>query len=159
MAINVPEVLPTMPLLEADVLSELDDYGIWDITSTEPLIGIKGIIKEAALFVSTHYDFKGSKYDPAQLYAFPRKDINDTYNYELPECVKAAQMAVIIETLRPCEETGIKQLGIVRGSKRIGDYLYESEFSTNPFMLKMNAILEPVLNNNGLNEFLIEDQI
>jgi hypothetical protein len=158
MAVIAPDPLPVMYINEADVLSELDDYGIRDITSTEPVIGLRGIIKEAALFISTHFDFKGVKCEPTQLLAFPRKEINDSYNYEIPECVKLAQMIYVVDILTPCESNWLSSFGVNKSMQRIGEYWKEQEFSTNPFMLKLNSVLEPLLNNDGLNEFLVGDE-
>lgn len=159
MALIRPEVLPTMPVLEADVLSELDDYGIRDITETDPIIGLKGFIKEAALFISTHFDFKGVRCEKTQLYAFPREEIDEVYDYEIPERVKVAQMAYLIEVLKPCEETGVSQIGLIKSKRKMGETWDERFYSTNPFMLKLNAILEPLLKTEGLQEFVVETDI
>lgn len=149
-----------MLLLKSAILSALDDYGIRDITSSNPVVGLDGIIKDAAIFVSTNFDFKGIKSDPTSIYAFPRDEVNEDnpLNYT-PECVNEAMMLYVIESLRNCN-TGrnpVSAFGAGTVNTRIGRVWDERELSTNPLYISMLAIMEPVLKNEGLQTFDIED--
>lgn len=145
-----------MLLDETTVLDALDDYGIRDLTSPIPVVGLKGIIKDAAIFVSSHFLFDGAKTDPESIYAFPRSGINEEYpDSYTPECVNEAQLYFIVETFKNCSGQENLNLGTAEFVTKMGSTWEEKTLSTNPHYLKILWMLSDYLVNEGNQEFTV----
>jgi hypothetical protein len=145
-----------MLLSTSEALSTLDDYGIRDITSPTPVIGLAGILREGALFISTHFDFIGSKVDELQLYAFPRNDINGVLISPTPEPIFEAQKTLLVKALGECLLDTADEFGKGRLTKWRGSTRTNAIVSTDPFYLKVKAILAPLLTTNDSQTFIVE---
>lgn len=143
----------------ATVNDELDKYGIKNITDTTPVLGIEGIIKDAALFITTHFEFIGEKEDPYQLYAFPRTGISEELDNTVPELIIEAQLVYVIESLKSCLTSGnnLTNFGLDDKTTRIGELWNSSKFGTNPSYQKLVTILTPLLTCENSNEFILDD--
>lgn len=145
----------------ATVNDELDRYGIKNITDTTPLLGIEGLIKDAAMFITTHFEFIGDKQDPYQLYAFPRINISDDIDSTIPQLIIEAQLFYIIESLKTCIKGGndLNNFGLDSRLIKMGEVWTEASYGVNPSYQKLTTILSPFLKCENANEFILVDDL
>ena len=118
---------------------------------------MKGLIRECAIFISTHFDFLGTKQDALQLYAFPRKDIQGVPDGTIPALVKDAQIECLVELLGNCgSDNAINRYGKSKSSQGLTALRTMDVFSTDVFYLKLKTILAPLLTTNDSQLFIIE---
>jgi len=141
------------------VLVELDLYGIRDITTVGPVIGLDGLIKDAALFITFNFDFLGTKTVSTNLYAFPRTGIKDVLDTEIPEAIHEAQLLYILAAMRECSINGkaLHSFGSGENVTRLGETSEHRKNSSNVLFLNMNQILEQYLTTKNPFEFILED--
>lgn len=140
-----------------DVLTALDEYGIRDITSPDPIIGLKGVIREGALFITTHFDFLGEKQDPLQMYAFPRNGIENVQDGTIPTLIFEAQIELIVEVLNACGNIdGVTKFGKSELIQWVGTLRSNERYSTDAFYLKLKNILAPLLTTQDSQSFIVK---
>ena len=66
-----------MLLTVAQIEKELVHFGL--ISPGDPIQGVEGIAKNLAITLSSAFSFRGERAVAGQMFAFPRKGINDEY--------------------------------------------------------------------------------
>lgn len=85
-----------MLLTPTQVETEFLNYGL--IAVGDPIVGVEGLIKNAALTVSSLFIYKGEKTDVESIYAFPRSGISESNPDSFtPDCIYEAQLYVLVQ--------------------------------------------------------------